>query len=116
MSQEVQRYVLFNTCDVQFEIYKYGVNDDGNDDNDDDKEDLCMYHMHGCNVDCEVREAFGFGLNFPPFEQKVLTFKKNNALNLCTYPWPVGLFVTKFGSGLGAFIVTAIFGTLDLWQ
>ena len=76
MSQEVQSYVLFNICDVQFEIYKHGDNDDDNDDdndNDDDKEDLCMSHMHGCTVDCEVREAFGFGLNFPPLRKRLRT-------------------------------------------
>ena len=50
------------------------------------------------------------------FEQKVLTFKTNNALNLCTYPWPVSMFVTKFGSGLGAFSVTAKFVTSSFWQ
>ena len=109
MSQEVQRYVLFNTCNVQFEIYKHGVNDHDNDDNGDDKEDLCMYHMHGCTVDCEVREAFGFGLNFPPLRKRLKS-------NLCTYSWPVGMFVTKFGSGFGAFSVTATIGSSSLWQ
>ena len=56
--------------------------------------------------------SFRIWTEFSTFEEKI----KNNALNLCTYPWPVGLFVTKFGSGLGAFSVTAIFGTSGLWQ
>ena len=58
---------------MQFEIYKDGDIGDDNGDNDDDKEDLCMYHMHGCTVGCEAREAFGFGLNFPPLRKILRT-------------------------------------------
>ena len=36
--------------------------------------------------------------------------------NLCTYSRPVGMLVTKFGSGFGAFSVTATFGSSGLWQ
>ena len=51
--------------------------------------------------------SFRIRTEFSTFEEMI----KNNALNLCTYSWPIGLFVTKFGSGLGAFSVTPTFGS-----
>ena len=97
---------------MQFEIYKHGNNYDDNDDNDDDKEDLCMYHMHGCTVDCEAREDRGLGLNFSPSRKRLRILP-------CIFVLILGLlflFVTQLASGLGAFSVTAIFVTSCLWQ